>query len=70
MTGFLDMQNNPTCPSSTPDTSDACSAMFVIQKLQAEMVFQDGTQAMTGHLNKSTYYINNVIDPPNSKTLP
>lgn len=70
MTGVLDMHNNRIqhFPLHPVDTSDACTATFMIQEdlnLQATVVLYNGTEAMTGDLNMDTHYINNMADLTN-----
>jgi len=68
MSGDLDMAGRrvKNIPQFPVDTSDACSAAFVVQEdlnLRAQTLLCDGTQTATGHLNMGRHLVQEVLDP-------
>ena len=68
MTGDLDIggQRVMNLPFNPVSTSDAANAAYVIQgdiMVEQKALLRSGTQAMTGHLNMDSYYINNLSNP-------
>ena len=68
MTGELNMNGNriTNLPDFPRNPKEAVSMAYVITKndrLQRKTLLRSGNQAMEGHLNMDTHYINNIRDP-------
>ena len=68
MAGDLDMTGHRVkhLPLDPVDTSDACSAAFVIReglRIAGDTLSRDGAQPMMGHLDMGRHYVKHALDP-------